>query len=92
MLGSARREIPVRRILSVLGWLVAALYLGIVLVSNYLIVTDLYYPEGPWPGWWPLVEANMLYGCGGILVVLLVRLAWRRLDLSRQPRTLRSRA
>ena len=78
MLGAARREIPMKRIAGAFGWLVAALYFGAVLVTNYVIITDLYYPEGPWPGWWPLIEADALYGGGGVLVVLLVRLAWRR--------------
>ena len=78
MFGAARREISMRRIVGALGWMIAALYFGAILVVNYVIVSDLYYPEGPWPGWWPLIEANALYAGGGVIVVLLVRLAWRR--------------
>ncbi len=85
MLGTARREIPVRRIVEVAGWLVAALYLGGLAAFNVGIAGELLrLPSGFDPGWWPLVEADALYGGGGVLVVLLVRLAWRRW-LSRAP-------
>ena len=72
------------RCIGVVGWLVAAVYFGGLALLNYGIVSEFYYPEGPWPGWWPLVEADALYGGAGLLVVLLVRLAWRRW-LSRAP-------
>ena len=78
MFGAAHREISMRRIAGALGWVIAALYFGAVLVVNYVIVSDLYYPEGPWPGWLHLIEANALYGGGGVIVVLVVRLGWRR--------------
>jgi hypothetical protein len=91
MLGAARREIPMRRTLPVLGWLIAALYFGAVAALNFGIVVDLYRPpEGPWPGWWPLIEADALYGGGGLLVVILVRLAWRRLEIAPGRNWLRS--
>ena len=66
-----------RWVVGLAGWLLAALYFGCLMLVNYGIVSEFYYPEGPWPGWWPLIEADALYGGGGLLVVLLVRLAWR---------------
>ena len=73
-----------RRLVALLGWLVAAVYFGGLALLNYGIVSEFYYLEGPWPGWWPLIEADALYGGGGGVVVLLVRTAWRRW-LSRAP-------
>ncbi len=79
MFGATRRDLSMRRTFGVLGWLGATLYFGVLAAFNVNIGWDLLHlPSGFEPGWWPLVEADALYGGGGILTVLLVRLAWRR--------------
>lgn len=79
MLGAARREISMRRAASVVGWLAVALYFGVLLAFNVSIAGELLrLPSGFDPGWWPLIKADALYGGGGLLVVVLARLAWRR--------------
>ena len=68
-----------RRAAGVVAWLAAALYFGVLIAFNVGIAGELLrLPSGFDPGWWPLIEADALYGGGGILVALLVRLAWRR--------------
>ena len=74
-----------RRAIGVFGWLLAALYFGIVVALNVGIVREFYWSEGPWPGWWPLIESDALYGGLGLVVALIIRLAWRRLSLPRRP-------
>ena len=62
-----------------LGWSALATYGAVLIVANAIIVVDLYRPpEGPWPGWTPLLAADAVYGGGGIVVALVVRWAWRR--------------
>ena len=80
MFGAVDRQISLRRSGAVLGWLLAALYFGALVLLNVGIVVDLYRPpEGPWPGSAPLIEADLLYGAGGIAVMLAARWGWRRL-------------
>jgi hypothetical protein len=69
-----------RRAASVLGWLMVVFYFGVIVALNIGIVADLYRPpEGPWPGWGPLIEADFLYGGGGVIVAFAARWGWRRL-------------
>jgi hypothetical protein len=80
MLGATDRQIPLmRRTAGILGWLLVTLYFGIIVALNVGIVEEFYWPEGPWPGWAPLIEADLLYGAGGIAVMLAARWGWRRL-------------
>ena len=69
-----------RRALPIVGWTVLGLFLTLVALEDYAIVSELYRPpEGPWPGWMPLIESNLLYGGGGILIALATRWVWRRI-------------
>ena len=79
MLGATGRQIPLKRTLPVLGWLLVAAYFGLLVAFNVSIAAELLrLPSGFDPGWWPLIEADALYGGAGLLIVLLARLAWRR--------------
>jgi len=67
-----------RKYISISGWLVVAIYFAAILWINWDVCTNMYDPEGPWPGWWPLIWADLIYGGIGILVAVLVRLLWGR--------------
>ena len=68
-----------RRAMPIVGWTLLVAFITIVGAEDYAIISELYRPpEGPWPGWAPLIEANALYGGGGLLVACAVRWAWRR--------------
>ena len=74
--------LPMTRAISLAAWLVAIAYFGLLAAANVVIATELHRPpEGPWPGWAPLVEADFLYGGLGMLAIVAVRLLWRRTRL-----------
>ena len=61
------------------GWFALATYGAVLVLANLFIVIDLYrLPEGPWPGWTPLITADLLYGGGGAAVATAVRWMWHR--------------
>lgn len=67
------------RILTFLGWTALTAYLVVLIVANVVVVVDLYRPpEGPWPGWMPLLTADIVYGGLGIVMAMATRWMWRR--------------
>ena len=68
-----------RRVFPVAGWLLAIACFGVLVAFNVGIAGELLrLPLGFDPGWWPLIDFNVIYGGGGVLVVLLVRMARQR--------------
>jgi hypothetical protein len=68
----------VRQWFSVCGWFVVAAYFLAIVLINWDICTNMYDPEGPWPGWWPLIWGDLIYGGVGIGLTIVVRWWWRR--------------
>ncbi len=69
-----------KRLLPLLGWMIATAYFSLLALTNIVIVVELYrVSEGPWPGWLPMIEADLLYGGGGILALFGVKWIWNRM-------------
>lgn len=69
----------IRRIVLFTVEALVVIWFAILAIINVVIVCDLYRPpEGPWPGWTPLIEADLLYGAIGVAGALAIRWAWQR--------------